>query len=98
MAIDLKERERVILSVIDALGGRTSFDLIETMIRAQYRKHLRATLLLLSEHGFVLWHPPGVYALTGSGRGALQRSGGGLIAPPPLHFTAPLSSFGQDPA
>jgi hypothetical protein len=73
--VELTERDRIVLKIMDALDGRAPFDLIETMIQVQYRKHLRTALLTLVERGLVLRHPPGLYVLTGSGRECLQSAG-----------------------
>lgn len=73
--VELTERDRVVLKIMDALRGRASFDLIETMIEVPYRKHLRTTLLTLVERGLLLRHPPGLYVLTGSGRERLESAG-----------------------
>ena len=69
---ELVEEERVALEVIDVLGGKASFVTIKTMVRAQFRRELRATLLELVNSGLVLRFSLGQYALTKQGREALK--------------------------
>ena len=54
MIVSFVEEERVALEVIDVLGGKASFVTIKTMVRAQFRRELRATLLELVNSGLLL--------------------------------------------
>lgn len=63
MATRLIERERAVLQVIERLGGRASFDVIETRVEARFRKRLWPTLIELAGRGYLTRREPGTYAL-----------------------------------
>jgi hypothetical protein len=69
---DLTEQERVALEVIEALGDDAAPTMIHMVIRAQFRKGLRATLRSLRERGLLLRYSLGQYTLTPLGRSALS--------------------------
>jgi predicted transcriptional regulator len=65
--------ERIVLEIIDGLGGRSEYGTIKGMIRKQLRSSLRATMSPMLDRGWLVRSFAGQYAITEEGRRALRR-------------------------
>jgi hypothetical protein len=66
--------ELVVLEILDALGGQSSYGVIKGTIRKQLRPYLRGIVNAMLDQGWLAKSFIGQYAMTEHGRQALRRS------------------------